>query len=554
MNMNMKVGTRLGIGFGIVVMLLIGMTLFGVNRMSSLNDGTSLLVNDRYPKVVLANEILDGINFNALAMRNLLITEDPEKIKAALSEIKSNVTRVGEKIAQLDKTISTEKGKQVFNEVKEARSKYVVTQNEYLKLISEGKKQEAGEYLLSSVVQAQTAYFSQVQNLIALIGTIMVKSGEDAEKNYQNSRNMLSGIAIIAILLACGFAYWTTRSITLPLNQAVQIARTIADGDLTSKIQVESSDETGQLLQALKDMNSSLVRIVAQVRTGTDTIASASTQIAAGNLDLSSRTEEQASSLEETAASMEELTSTVKQNADNARQANQLAAEASDVAIKGGDVVSEVVSTMSSINNSSKKIVDIISVIDGIAFQTNILALNAAVEAARAGEQGRGFAVVASEVRNLAQRSAAAAKEITVLIGDSVDQVSAGTLLVNKAGTTMSEVVSSVRRVTDIMAEITAASHEQSTGIEQVNQAIAQMDEVTQQNAALVEEAAAAAASLEDQASNLSELVDVFRIDSTQIVANTASSASTVASHTQKAATAVRRTMMQNPAKRLTNT
>ncbi|MBC3876541.1 MCP four helix bundle domain-containing protein [Undibacterium sp. FT79W] len=554
MNMNMKVGTRLGIGFGIVVMLLIGMTLFGVNRMSSLNDGTSLLVNDRYPKVVLANEILDGINFNALAMRNLLITEDPEKIKAALSEIKSNVTRVGEKIAQLDKTISTEKGKQVFNEVKEARSKYVVTQNEYLKLIGEGKKQEAGEYLLSSVVQAQTAYFSQVQNLIALIGTIMVKSGEDAEKNYQNSRNMLSGIAIIAILLACGFAYWTTRSITRPLNQAVQIARTIADGDLTSKIQVESSDETGQLLQALKDMNSSLVRIVAQVRTGTDTIASASTQIAAGNLDLSSRTEEQASSLEETAASMEELTSTVKQNADNARQANQLAAEASDVAMKGGDVVSEVVSTMSSINNSSKKIVDIISVIDGIAFQTNILALNAAVEAARAGEQGRGFAVVASEVRNLAQRSAAAAKEITVLIGDSVDQVSAGTLLVNKAGTTMSEVVNSVRRVTDIMAEITAASHEQSTGIEQVNQAIAQMDEVTQQNAALVEEAAAAAASLEDQAANLSELVDVFRIDSTQIVANAASAASTAASHTQKATAVVRRPMKQNPAKRLTNT
>ena len=554
MNMNMKVGTRLGIGFGIVVMLLIGMTLFGINRMSSLNDGTSLLVNDRYPKVVLANEILDGINFNALAMRNLLITEDPEKIKAALSEIKSNVSRVGEKIAQLDKTISTEKGKQVFNDVKEARSKYVVTQNEFLKLIGEGKKQEAGEYLLSSVVQAQTGYFSQVQNLIALIGTIMVKSGEDAEKNYQNSRNMLSGIAIIAILLACSFAYWTTRSITRPLNQAVQIARTIADGDLTSKIHVESSDETGQLLQALKDMNNSLVRIVSQVRTGTDTIASASTQIAAGNLDLSSRTEEQASSLEETAASMEELTSTVKQNADNARQANQLAAEASDVAMKGGDVVSEVVSTMSSINNSSKKIVDIISVIDGIAFQTNILALNAAVEAARAGEQGRGFAVVASEVRNLAQRSAAAAKEITVLIGDSVDQVSAGTLLVNKAGTTMSEVVNSVLRVTDIMAEITAASHEQSTGIEQVNQAIAQMDEVTQQNAALVEEAAAAAASLEDQAANLSELVDVFRIDSTQIVANAASAASTAASHTQKATAVVRRTMMQNPAKRLTNT
>jgi methyl-accepting chemotaxis protein len=315
---------------------------------------------------------------------------------------------------------------------------------------------------------------------------------------------------------------------------------------------VESSDETGQLLQALKDMNNSLVRIVAQVRTGTDTIASASTQIAAGNLDLSSRTEEQASSLEETAASMEELTSTVKQNADNARQANQLAAEASDVAMKGGDVVSEVVSTMSSINSSSKKIVDIISVIDGIAFQTNILALNAAVEAARAGEQGRGFAVVASEVRNLAQRSAAAAKEITVLIGDSVDQVSAGTLLVNKAGTTMSEVVNSVRRVTDIMAEITAASHEQSTGIEQVNQAIAQMDEVTQQMRRWLKKRRQRRQPRRSGKS--SELVDVFRIEQHEIVANAASTASTAASHTQKPPATVRRTMMQNPAKRLTNT
>lgn len=345
----------------------------------------------------------------------------------------------------------------------------------------------------------------------------MENSGVDAENTYQNSTDIVAGIAVLAIFLAGGFAYLTTRSITAPLNRAVAIAKVIASGDLTSHITVDSSDETGQLLQALKEMNASLVNIVAQVRTGTDTIASASTQIAAGNLDLSSRTEEQAGSLEETAASMEELTSTVKQSADNARQANQLAATASEVAQKGGDVVSQVVDTMASINQSSQKIVDIISVIDSIAFQTNILALNAAVEAARAGEQGRGFAVVASEVRNLAQRSAAAAKEIKILIDDSVGKVSNGSQLVGKAGSTMSEVVASVQRVTDIMSEITAASQEQSAGIEQVNHAINQMDEVTQQNAALVEEATAAAHSMQDQAKNLSSLVGVFRLDSNDV-------------------------------------
>ena len=282
-------------------------------------------------------------------------------------------------------------------------------------------------------------------------------------------------------------------------------------------------------MQALQEMNHSLVGMVGQVRSGTDTIATASSQIAAGNMDLSSRTEQQASSLEETAASMEELTTTVKQNADNARQANQLAAAASAVAVKGGAVVSQVVDTMASINDSSKKIVDIISVIDGIAFQTNILALNAAVEAARAGEQGRGFAVVATEVRNLAQRSAAAAKEIKTLIGDSVDKVAAGSKLVGEAGNTMDEVVASVRRVTDIMGEITAASVEQSAGIEQVNQAIAQMDEVTQQNAALVEEAAAAAHSLQDQAGSLAQVVGVFRLDGRHAAAVTTTAKSALA-------------------------
>ncbi|HEX7984389.1 MAG TPA: methyl-accepting chemotaxis protein, partial [Duganella sp.] len=302
-----------------------------------------------------------------------------------------------------------------------------------------------------------------------------------------------------------------TRTTVRSMGRAVRVAQTVAAGDLTSRIDVTSNDETGQLLHALKDMNNSLIKIVGEVRGGADTIVSASGQIAADNQDLASRTGEQASALAVTASSMEELTSTVKQNADNARQANDLAASASEVAIKGGAVVSQVVGTMNSINESSKKIVDIIGVIDGIAFQTNILALNAAVEAARAGEQGRGFAVVASEVRNLAQRSAAAAREIKTLIGDSVGKVDTGSKLVDQAGATMDEIVTSIRRVTDIMADITHASEEQHAGIEQVNRAIAQMDKTTQQNAVLVEEAAAAAQSMQHQAGNLVQVVGVFK-------------------------------------------
>jgi methyl-accepting chemotaxis protein len=318
-------------------------------------------------------------------------------------------------------------------------------------------------------------------------------------------------LAIVLMMVAA----MIRRSIAEPLRTAVSAAEQLAGGNLTVRLDTSRKDEIGELLVAMNGISQSLANVVWQVRNGTTTMATASNEIAKGNLDLSSRTEEQASSLEETAASMEELTSTVKQNADNARQANQLAQSASDVAVKGGQVVGQVVHTMEDINASAKKIVDIISVIDGIAFQTNILALNAAVEAARAGEQGRGFAVVASEVRSLAQRSAAAAKEIKTLISDSVEKVGAGTVLVEQAGSTIGEVVSSVKRVNDIMAEITAASQEQSIGIEQVNQAVAQMDQVTQQNAALVEEAAAAAESMQNQANALSQLVGSFKLKST---------------------------------------
>jgi methyl-accepting chemotaxis protein len=345
----------------------------------------------------------------------------------------------------------------------------------------------------------------QSQNLTARMHAERIAS--ERSTTYQ-----LFGILLVTVVVGALIMAWLVRSITQPLNEAVDIARVVASGDLSTDINVTGTDEIGVLLKSLKEMHDNLADVVGKVRAGTDAIALASAEIAQGNNDLSARTEEQASSLEETAASMEELTVTVKRNNDNANEASMLASDASGVAVRGGDAVAQVINTMGSINDSSRKIVDIIGVIDGIAFQTNILALNAAVEAARAGEQGRGFAVVASEVRNLAQRSAAAAKEIKELIGDSVDKVETGSRLVGQAGTTMDEVVSSVKRVTAIISEIAVASSEQNEGIDQINEAIVQMDAVTQQNAALVEQAAAAAEAMQQQAVSLAEAVSVFKI------------------------------------------
>jgi methyl-accepting chemotaxis protein len=389
---------------------------------------------------------------------------------------------------------------------------YTESRNRTMALATAGNYDGAIANLMGDAAAKFDAVHVTMTKLFELQRDVAAKEYAEAKSSFE-SIFMTTAITVTGgVLLACIIGFLLIRAIVTPLNEAVAIANAVASGDLTSRIEVTSTNETGRLLQALKTMNGNLVDLVGKVRMGTDSIATASSEIASGNLDLSQRTEEQASSLEETASSMEELTSTVKQNADNARQANQLAAGASEVAVKGGTVVGQVVQTMSSINESSKKIVDIISVIDGIAFQTNILALNAAVEAARAGEQGRGFAVVATEVRTLAQRSAAAAKEIKELISDSVSKVEDGTRLVDEAGATMDEIVTAVKRVTDIMSEISAASQEQSSGIEQVNQAVTQMDEVTQQNAALVEEAAAAAESMQDQAQALTQAVTIFKL------------------------------------------
>ena len=392
-----------------------------------------------------------------------------------------------------------------------AQEFYQVALNDFVPAAQKQDK-DAMATAMQKMKASYATHLNQINNLVEITN----KRADEVE-NESKSRIARDSVVLIIILcssLAIGIsgAVLISRSITKPLSDAVEIAQIVASGDFTSDMDTSCTDETGQLLQALHQMNTNLSATIEQVRGSTSIISTASEEIARGNLDLSSRTEEQASALEETASAMEQLTATVKQNADNARQANQLAASASTIAMNGGQVVTNVVSTMGSIKDSSQKIVDIIGVIDSIAFQTNILALNAAVEAARAGEQGRGFAVVAAEVRNLAHRSAGAAKEIKALIEDSVDKVNTGSTLVDQAGETMNNIVSSVKQVLDIMSEIAAASQEQSTGIEEVNRAISQMDEVTQQNAALVEEAAAAAASMQEQATNLMKEVSAFKL------------------------------------------
>jgi methyl-accepting chemotaxis protein len=352
----------------------------------------------------------------------------------------------------------------------------------------------------------------RLEDLVKLQDKLMTQSGGTAAASVAQTKVGIESLLAIAFVLAFGMALWIIRSITRPLDEAVGIARAVSAGDLAIEFRADGRSETGLLLGALHEMKTRLAHIVGDVRGNAEGVATASAQIAQGNNDLSGRTEQQAAALEQTAASMEQLSATVRQNADNAKQADQLARGASTVAIQGGEVVGQVVETMKGINDSSKKVADIIGVIDSIAFQTNILALNAAVEAARAGEQGRGFAVVASEVRSLAQRSADAAKEIKSLIAASVDRVDQGTALVDRAGVTMREVVASIRRVTDIVAEISAASSEQSTGVAQVGEAVSQMDQATQQNAALVEESAAAAESLKTQAHRLVDTVAVFKL------------------------------------------
>ncbi|WP_038498814.1 methyl-accepting chemotaxis protein [Janthinobacterium agaricidamnosum] len=517
----MKISNRLALGFGAVFALMVILTGLAILRVQSIDTILTGISDVNNVKQRYAINFRGSVHDRAIAVRDVVLAADKGAAQPEIDKIKTLADNYAKSAGPLDQLLASagntsdaERSALVAIKASEAKTQPLIDKLIALRLAD--NVPDATELLRSQAAPAFVEWLASVNKMIDLEEAM---SQEQAAEARQVARNFFFFMVLLcasAIAIGTTAAIFISRGLLKQLGgepeYAVQIAGNIAAGNLAVVIDTKAGDQSS-LLFAMRGMRDSLVNIVAQVRSGTLTISQASAEIAAGNLDLSGRTEQQAGTLEETASSMEELTSTVQQNSDHARQANQLALSASAVAVKGGAVVSEVVHTMASINESSKRIVDIIGVIDGIAFQTNILALNAAVEAARAGEQGRGFAVVATEVRNLAQRSASAAKEIKTLIGDSVEKVDTGAKLVDEAGATMSEIVDSVKRVTDIMAEISMASQEQTQGIEQVNAAIGMMDSVVQQNAALVEQATAAASALENQAGNLAQVVSIFKLD-----------------------------------------
>jgi len=508
---NLRVRTRLFAGFGLLCAFLVVVVVLGTAMLGRIKTGTDVIVSNYMPKIEASNAVLTEVNNISIALRNMMLNADPADRKAQAADIDKARANIAATFDHLAASIVSEEGKALLRQSQDYNGKFVAAQDVLLRQIGAGEIEQASNYLVNEYRPMLAAYRKVIIGQIDMQKQLAAKAALEADTTYDNTLRLMLALSAVILALAAVIAWRITASITAPVARALAIAETVAAGDLTSRIDVTGKDELGQLLAALKKMNDSLLGTVTVVRSGTELIASASSQVAAGSMDLSSRTEEQASALEETASSMEELTSTVRQNADNARQANTLAGVASSVAERGGEMVRQVVGTMDAINDSARRMADIIGVIDGIAFQTNILALNAAVEAARAGEQGRGFAVVATEVRNLAQRSASAAKDIKLLIDDSTGKAGAGSRLVNEAGGTMQEIVDSIRRVADLMGEISAASGEQSAGIEQINGAVVQMDQVTQQNAALVEETSAAADAMRMQAAKLAEAVAVFR-------------------------------------------
>ncbi len=509
---NMKTALRIALGFGVVCLLLLAMTVIAVVDLKQNGVDTERLI-DKERQAQLADEWVANTQLNIVRVLAVAKSQGHPAVDEFFKPQMAQTTqRINELQKALEAIVESAEGKAHMAAVAQLRTSYIDARKAYFEVLKSDDLDKANGLLSSSVLPASESYLGKMKEL-ATQQHAMVKREADENTATQARRVWwLNGLAAAALLMALAVAVLITRSITQPVHEAVLFAKGIADGHLDQKMNSTRTDELGELLQALNAMQASLVKVVASVQQSAGSIESASAEVAAGNQDLSSRTESAASNLEETASSMEQITATVRQSADAARQANQLASTAAAVAVRGGEVVGQVVTTMDDITKSSRKIADIIGVIDSIAFQTNILALNAAVEAARAGEQGRGFAVVAGEVRNLAQRSAQAAKEIKELIGASVEKVQSGSELVRSAGETMGDIVASVQRVTDIIGEITAAAGEQSNGIAQINVAVTQLDQMTQQNAALVEQSAAAAQSMRDQAQHLSSVVSVFRL------------------------------------------
>ncbi|MBC3830604.1 MCP four helix bundle domain-containing protein [Undibacterium amnicola] len=512
---DLKISTKLFGGFGVMGVLLMLIVAIGLHHLSSVNDNVKDIISDKVPATQLSTETLRQVDVIAIALRNMMLNHDNVDQQKQLDTIENARQLIQNSTEKLAKITLSNEGKELLHQVSETGKKYANGTTALLKLITSGKEDESKVFLANELRPILAVYKDATNKLIQFQFAAIAKKGEQSESTYVESRVLLIGLGMIAIFLATIVGVLITRNLMSALGgepkEALDMVKAVAEGDLSIQIAVKPGDQTS-IIANLQTMQTSLLKVVSDVRLGSESVATASAEIAQGNMDLSARTESQASALEETAASMEELMSTVKQNADNAKQANQLARSASLVASQGGAVVTQAVGTMREISESSVKIADIISVIDGIAFQTNILALNAAVEAARAGEQGRGFAVVASEVRSLAGRSAEAAKEIKSLINTSVNCVRNGTELVDQAGVTMIEIVNSIKRVEDIMSEISASSHEQALGVTQVGEAVTHMDESTQQNAALVEEMAAAASTLKFQATELVQTVSVFKM------------------------------------------
>jgi methyl-accepting chemotaxis protein len=508
-----KIGARLSAGFGLVLGLLSLVTAIGIWRLQDVGDAADRMVRREMVKERLATEWRNATHLNGARTFELAARTDLERRKILEERIAATSARITDIQKQFDGFAKDADEVALFADIADRRNTYRGMRDELLKVARTGDP-DAEERLLNTKVEpALDAYLASLDKLAAHQADMISRISVDVATRYRAGQQWMLVLGALSLVLGIAFARLLTRSITMPMARAVRIARTVAAGDLSSRIEVQAKDETGMLLAALKDMNASLVGIVTQVRSGAESIASASAQVAAGSTDLSVRTEQQASSLEETAASMEQLTGTVKQNADGANEAASVARAVSQTAEAGGAVVGEAMATMDSISESARQVAEIIAVIEGIAFQTNILALNAAVEAARAGEHGRGFAVVAAEVRTLAQRAGVAAREIKALIEDSVGKVESGVVLVGRAGSTMRDVLEGVRRVAGIIDEIAAAEREQSAGIGLINEAIVRMDSVTQQNAALVEESACAADALRGQADRLAQLVSVFRLE-----------------------------------------
>ena len=507
-----RISTRLTTAFAIMLALSLAMALLGAWRLGSIASDTAQMMSVPLAKERLVGEWYRSLSVGVRRTAAIAKSGDPSLAAYFADETKASTQRANEIIKDLEAMPTSDAERALMAAVAERRKPYQGLRDAINQAKRDGKPEDATRLFNADFASVSTAYLDSMKAYLAYQVSAIDATSAKIQTEAASARTSLAVLGLLAVALGSGLAWSISASITHPLRQAMNQANAVAAGDLTGSVEISGNDEVAGLRRAMRDMQTQLVTLVTQVRSGIDSVGTASQEIAGGNADLSKRTEQTASSLQQTASAVEQLNGTVRQTADSARTANQLAASASDVAQRGGSVVSKVVATMDEINTSSRRIADIIGTIDGIAFQTNILALNAAVEAARAGEQGRGFAVVASEVRSLAQRSAEAAREIKTLIGVSVEKVESGSRLVADAGNTMTEIVASVQRVSDIIAEISAATAEQSNGIGQINTSVGELDQMTQQNSALVEQSAAAAESLRDQTARLGSVVAGFLV------------------------------------------